>query len=385
MSLDILRGVVMVLMALDHVRDYFHLNAFVSDAENIETTTPFLFFTRFITHFCAPTFIFLAGTSAFLYGKKKTKLETSKFLITRGLWLIFVEIFINNLLWWFDVKYGFINLQVIWAIGLCMIFLGLLIYLPKKILLTISILIIFCHNLLDDITFKGHSFIEVLWYISHQMNGFSISENRMVWFTYPILPWIGVILLGYCFGNLYTKETNTIKRKEILLTVGISSIILFFLLRGINIYGNLTKWEVQDTVAKTLISFFKITKYPPSLVFLLITLGPAFIFLAFIENIQNSISKFFLVFGKVPFFYYILHIFIIHIAAILGLIITGENWQLMILDNETFSSGRLEGYGYSLLTVYLVWIFIILMLYPICKRYMTYKGNNKNKWWLKYL
>ena len=384
-SIDLLRGVVMVIMALDHVRDYFHLNAFVTDPESIETTTPYIFFTRFITHFCAPSFIFLAGTSAYLYGSNKSTFDLSKFLITRGIWLIFVEIFVNNLLWWFDVTYGFINLQVIWAIGLCMILLGLLIYIPRKILLFISIIIIFGHNLLDGFTYNGQSFLEILWYITHQMNGFSISDTRMIWFTYPILPWLGVILLGYCLGYYYTNKYSAKKRKKLLLIIGISSIFLFFLIRGINIYGNLTKWDYQETFAKTVISFFKLTKYPPSLVFLLITLGTAFVFLSLVENTKNKITNFFLVFGKVPFFYYVLHIFVIHFFAIIGLLITGKDWQLMILTNETFSSGKLAGYGYSLVVVYVIWIAIILLLYPICKKYMIYKRDNKDKWWLKYL
>lgn len=164
-SIDILRGLVMVLMALDHIRDYFHLNAFVSDPTNLETTTPILFFTRFITHFCAPVFIFLAGTSAFLYGQKKTKKQLSVFLVTRGLWLIFIEIVVNNFLWWFDISYGFINLQVIWAIGLCMVLLGLLIHLPKKILIILGLLLVFGHNMFDSFTMSGQSFEAILWYI----------------------------------------------------------------------------------------------------------------------------------------------------------------------------------------------------------------------------
>ena len=385
-SIDILRGLVMVIMALDHVRDYFHINAFSGNyPENLESTNMILFGTRFITHYCAPVFVFLAGTSAFLYGQNKSKGQLSKFLITRGLWLVFVEIFINNFLWWFDINFGFTNLQVIWAIGLCMIALGLIIYLPKRLILILGLLIVFGHNALDSIVMKGDSFGSLLWYMLHQGNGFSFGEGHFVSFSYPILPWIGVILLGYCFGEFYKKDTSISLRKKWLLYIGLSATILFFVFRGFNFYADLVPWVSQETTEKTIISFFNASKYPPSLAYLLITLGPALLFLYFIENIKNAITNFLLVFGRVPFFYYILHIFIIHIGAILGLLVTGKDWKLMILDNSTMSSGALQGYGYSLFTVYLIWITIILLLYPVCKKYMKYKANNKDKWWLSYL
>lgn len=385
-SIDILRGLVMVIMALDHVRDYYHINAFTGNyPENMESTNLILFGTRFITHYCAPVFVFLAGTSAFLYGQNKTKGQLSKFLITRGLWLIFVEIFINNFLWWFDITFGFTNLQVIWAIGVCMIVLGVIIHLPKKIILILGLLIVLGHNALDGIVKEGDSIESLFWYFLHQMNGFSYTEGKFLWFSYPVLPWVGVMLLGYCFGELYKKGGAMALRKKWLLYLGISSIALFFVLRGINIYGDLLPWGHQETTEKTIISFFNVSKYPPSLVYLLITLGPALLFLYFIENIKNAITNFLLVFGRVPFFYYMLHILVIHIGAIIGLIITGKDWKLMILDNETMNSGALQGYGYSLLIVYIIWIAIVAILYPICKKYMRYKLNNKDKWWLSYL
>lgn len=376
----------MVIMALDHTRDYFHLNAFYSvNPEDLNTTTPILFFTRFITHFCAPVFIFLAGTSAFLYGQKRTKKQLSKFLITRGFWLIFVEIFINNFLWWFDISFGFINLQVIWAIGLCMVLLGILIHLPKKALILIGLLLIFGHNLFDSIVKEGQSFESIVWYILHQMNGFSISESRTIWFSYPILPWLGVITLGYCFGTFYQKNYSAELRKKWLLYLGLGSIALFLILRMSNIYGDQIMWETQDTVAKTIMSFFKLSKYPPSLLFLLITLGPAFLFLIGIEKVKNKLTDFLLVFGRVPFFYYVIHIFFIHAFAMLGAALAGNDWKNMIITNDVFAQGKLAGYGFSLWIVYLVWIGIVLLLYPICKKYMNYKANNKDKWWLSYL
>ncbi|MDY2588406.1 DUF1624 domain-containing protein [Winogradskyella aquimaris] len=385
-SIDILRGLVMVIMALDHVRDYFHINAFTSNyPENMATTNIFLFGTRFITHYCAPVFVFLAGTSAFLYGQKKTKGELSKFLITRGFWLIFVEIFINNFLWWFDVSFGFTNLQVIWAIGVCMIILGLVVHLPRILILILGLALVFGHNMLDGITKEGTSFEAILWYFLHQSNGIPLTQEKFLWFSYPVLPWIGVIILGYCFGEFYKKGNSLNLRRKWLLYIGFGSIILFFILRGTNLYGDLTPWTYQENTEKTIISFFNATKYPPSLVYLLMTLGPALLFLYGIENIKNRITNFLLVFGRVPFFYYILHILVIHTAAIIGLLITGKDWKLMILDNETINSGILQGYGYSLITVYIIWVILIMVLYPICKTYMRYKLKHKDKWWLSYL
>ncbi len=381
-SIDILRGLVMVIMALDHVRDYYHFNALAGNfPENLETTTISLFFTRFITHYCAPVFVFLAGTSAYLYGAKRTSGELSKFLITRGIWLIIVEIILNNFLWWFDISFGFTNLQVIWAIGFSMIVLGGAIHLPKRIILVVGLLIVLGHNMLDGITFEGRGIVSVLWNILHHPGGFSLSENHFVWFAYPVLPWIGVMLLGYCFGSFYKVGSSITLRKKWLLYLGVSTIVLFFILRTFNIYGDSAHWIEGDTITKTIVSFFKVSKYPPSLLFLLITLGPAFLFLYAIEKIKNKVTDFLLVFGRVPFFYYILHILFVHLGAIIGLLVTGKDWKLMIFD----SNRSLSGYGYSLFTVYIIWIVIIAVLYPFCKRYMRYKANNKDKWWLSYL
>ncbi len=385
-SIDILRGVVMVIMALDHVRDYFHYGAFFSDPTNIETTTPFLFFTRFITHYCAPVFIFLAGTSAFLYGNKKTKPKLFKFLFTRGLWLIFLEVVLNNLIWWFDLSYGFIALQVIWAIGLSMVVLSLLIYLPKKLLLVIGLTLVAGHNLLDKVIAQGDSLDSIIWYILHQFKFLPVGDGQMIAFAYPVIPWVGLIVLGYCFGSFYTKDFNIKVRKKWLLALGLSSIALFFILRGINIYGDLVPWAIQDTSTKTIISFFNVTKYPPSLSYLLITIGPALLFLYGIEKVKNKITNFFLVYGRVPLFYYFLHILVIHVIAIIGLLISGDDWHKMILDSNAWKTGSLAtGYGYSLFVVYMVWFGVIALLYFPCKKYMIYKANNKGKWWLSYL
>jgi uncharacterized membrane protein len=384
-SIDILRGVVMVIMALDHVRDYFYYGSFFNDPTNLATTTPILFATRFITHYCAPVFIFLAGTSAFLYGRKKSKSQLFKFLFTRGFWLILLAIVVNNFVWWFDITYSNIALQVIWAIGLSMIALSLLIFLPVNLLIFIGIIIVGGHNLLDGITYTGQSFEAILWYILHQGGMLSLNANTAVGFYYPVLPWIGVMVLGYCFGTFYDKDFNPETRKKWLLILGFGATMLFFIIRGINVYGDLVPWATQDTTAKTVMSFFKLTKYPPSLVYLLITLGPALLFLYAIERVKNKVTDFFLVFGRVPLFYYFLHVFVIHLLAIFGILIFGGNWQDMILNADVFRNAKLINYGYSLVVVYLVWMFVVGLLYFPSKKYMLYKANNRHKWWLSYL
>ena len=384
-SIDVLRGLVMVIMALDHVRDYFHLGAFISDPLDLTTTNPFLFLTRYVTHFCAPVFVFLTGTSASLYGQSRSKKQLSRFLFTRGLWLIFVEIVIMNFIWWFDPNFGFINLQVIWAIGLCMIFLSGLIYLPYKLLLTIALIIVFGHNTLDSITTTGGSFSSVLWYIVHQQQFLPLGDSRMIGFFYPVLPWIGVMALGYSFGFMYRKGFSGLLRKRYLVLLGISTIILFLFIRFINVYGDLEPWSRQKNFLFTWFSFINVNKYPPSLLYILITIGPTFLVLYLIEGVKSKITGILIVFGRVPFFYYVLHVFLIHSAALLTLIALGKDWKLMILDMTAFTTNKMADYGYSLGIVYLVWVLIVAILYPLCKKYMNYKLGNPEKWWLSYL
>lgn len=375
----------MVIMALDHTRDYFHLGSFFVDPTDIATTTPIFFFTRFITHICAPVFVFLAGTSAFLYGSKKTKPELFKFLFTRGIWLIVLELVVNNFIWTFDLTYSFPILQVIWAIGVSMIFLSILIYLPKKWILIIGLLLVAGHNSLDGIIVQGSSLKSIIWYILHQDQFLVLGPNKMIAFHYPVIPWIGLMALGYCFGTLYNKGYDATKRKKWLLYLGLGSTALFFILRGINVYGDLVPWSNYDSSTKTVLSFFNTTKYPPSLIYLLMTLTPAFLFLYLTENIKNRVSDFFVVFGRVPLFYYFLHVLVIHIAAIIGILIFGGDWQNMILTADVFMNSKLITYGYPLYVVYFIWIALIILLYPFCNKYMIYKVNHKEKWWLSYL
>ena len=377
----------MVIMALDHVRDYTNTGYMFADPTNIDTTTPMLFFTRWITHFCAPIFVFLAGTSAFLYGsKKQSKKDLAKFLFTRGLWLVFIELTVVNFSWTFDINLSVHIFQVIWAIGICMMLLSALIYLPKKILLALGIIIVFGHNLLDGITQQGTEPLSILWYYIHQFNFQIINEGQsMLAIAYPFLPWLGIIILGYCFGYYYQNGFDSKLRKTWLLRLGLGAILLFFILRIVNVYGDLSPWTTQDTLANTVISFFNVTKYPPSLIYTMMTVGPALLFLYGIESIKNRFTDIMLVFGRVPFFYYILHLYLIHIIGIIGLVILGENWQELIMTVDRFKSGYLFNIGFDLWVTYLVWVLVILILFPFCKMYMIYKSKKKDKWWLSYL
>ncbi|MBC3847290.1 DUF1624 domain-containing protein [Winogradskyella echinorum] len=386
-SIDILRGLVMVIMALDHVRDYTNTGYMFADPTNLDSTTPTLFFTRWITHFCAPIFVFLAGTSAFLYGSKKTsKNKLSKFLFTRGLWLVFIELTVVNFSWTFDISLSVHIFQVIWAIGICMMLLAALIYLPKKLLLALGLIIVFGHNLLDGITQHGTEPLSILWYYVHQFNFQVINEgNGLLAIAYPFLPWLGIIILGYCFGYFYQKGFDSKIRKTWLLRFGIGAIVLFFILRFINVYGDLKPWSTQDNFIYTILSFFNVTKYPPSLIYTLMTLGPAFLFLYTIESVKNRFTNMMLVFGRVPFFYYIIHLYLIHLLGMVGLVVLGENWQELVLTVDRFKKGYLFNIGFDLWVTYVVWAVVIIMLYPICKKYMQYKANNKDKWWLSYL
>lgn len=381
-SIDLLKGLVMVIMALDHVRDYFHYSAFFFDATDPEQTTWPIFITRFITHFCAPAFSFLAGTSAFMIGKRKLPAELSSFLFKRGLWLVFVEIIIINFGWKFDINFTHIGLQTIWSLGISMIVLAGLIYLPKKIILALSLVIIFGHNLLDNIHFEGSYF----WSILHEYKQFEFIEGHKVLFAYSLLPWIAVMSLGYCFGSLYDSSFEVKKRKRILNNLGIGSLVLFLILIAINKYGNPVQWTNYGITSKTLMSIFDINKYPPSLLYLLITLGGTFLFLANAEKLKGKVVDFFCVFGRVPFFYYILHIYLIHLIAVFAAEFTGFGWQVMV-SMPTFATRveALKGYGFNLITVYVVWIIVILLLYPLCKKFDNYKQSHKEKWWLSYL
>lgn len=380
-SIDLLKGVVMVIMALDHVRDYFHYSAFMfNPADPTQSTLP-IFFTRWITHFCAPAFSFLAGLSAFIVGKRKSKNELSVFLIKRGIWLIFIELTIVCFGWYFDLQFRTLGLLVIWSLGISMIILAALIYLPRNYILLISLLLICFHNLLDNVHFPGN----VLWSVVHEQMIYKFSGNKILLIGYPIVPWFAVMALGYYFGSLYDKSFDNSKRKKLLNSIGIIAVATFVVLRLANLYGDPKQFKEFGSFSQNLISFLNPNKYPPSLLYLLMTLGATFLFLANSEKLKGRIVNFFCTFGRVPFFYYILHIYIIHIIAMIMAQIAGWGWKKMILSTFIAFEPNMKGYGYSLWIVYVIWISVILLLYPLCKRFDKYKQNHKEKWWLSYL
>jgi uncharacterized membrane protein len=384
-SIDFLRGLVMILMALDHVRMYFALGTWYAEPTNLATTTPLLFFTRWITHFCAPVFVFLAGTSAFLYGmKKENSRELAWFLLTRGLWLIFVELVIVNFAWTFDITYSFRLLQVIWAIGISMVALSALVLLPRSVIFAIGMVLVFGHNLLDPMTVEGSSAQDMLWYTLHQPKAVFV-DDTLINFVYPVLPWIGLMALGYIVGTLYQINVPAEQRKRWLLSIGIGATVLFLLLRGLNVYGEPREWNVHTSPVFTLLSFLNTTKYPPSLHFLLMTMGPALMFLAVIESFANRLPKPVIVFGRVPFFFYILHLYVIHTLAMLLLVYEGRAASEYVMSARNLMSGRLSDFGLRLEAVYVIWVLVVVLSYPICRWYQTYREKNSSKWWLHYL
>jgi len=380
-SIDLLKGLVMVIMALDHVRDYFHYSAFMFDpADPTQSTLP-IFFTRWITHFCAPAFSFLAGLSAFMVGKRKTQNELSAFLLKRGIWLVFIELTIVGFAWYFDFQFRTFGLLVIWSLGISMIVLAALIHLPRTYILIFSLLLICCHNLFDNVHFSGN----VLWSVVHEQIFYKLSDNTQLLIGYPIVPWIAVMALGYYFGALYDKSFDSKKRKKVFNIIGVIAITVFIVLRLTNLYGDPKQFKQYDTLSQDVISFLNPSKYPPSLLYLLMTLGATFLFLANAEKLKGRIVNFFCTFGRVPFFYYILHLYLIHIMALLFAQISGWGWQKFILSTWIGFEPNMKGYGFSLGVVYVVWIGTILLLYPLCKIFDNYKQTHKEKWWLSYL
>ena len=383
-SIDLLRGTVMIIMALDHVRDYFHAGAFQFDPTDLTRTDVPLFFTRWITHFCAPIFTFLAGASAFLNSTKKTPKELSLFLFTRGLWLVFAEMAIITLGWTFNPQYPVLILQVIWALGVSMMVLSVMIYLPRTLILIIGLLLIGGHNLLDATHATDNTpssfFISAL----HERH-FFLGKPFSIMLGYPVIPWIGIMLTGYSFGQLYLPTFDAGKRRKLLTYLGLGAIALFIIIRSIDIYGDPRHWSVQKTPVFTLLSFLNTTKYPPSLLYILMTLGPAMLFLAFAEKPLNRFTEKLVVFGRVPMFFYILHIYLIHVLAVIAAVVSGHKWSDMVLTGWVSMNEQLKGYGYSLVFVYALWIIIIVGVYPLCRRYDNYKRVHRDKWWLSYI
>lgn len=382
-SLDLLRGLVMIIMALDHVRDYFHADAFLFDPTDVNQTNLPLFFTRFVTHYCAPVFIFLAGTSAFLVGQRKSKGELATWLLKRGIWLIIAEFTIIKFGWFFKLDFGYFTLMVIWVLGLSMICLAGIIYLPRIWVIAVSVLGILGHNFLDGLSFQSEP-LAVVWSFLHQFRFNQIGDVTVV-LVYPLIPWVLVMSLGYHFGALYTSDFPAEKRKKLLKQLGAGLIILFVGIRFCNLFGDPVPFVTYDTFSKTIISFLSVSKYPPSALYLFITLGPALLFLAYTEGWKGKFANAITVIGRVPMFYYILHIYFIHLGALGLALATGYTVDDMIIDVFVNFEEGLKGYGVNLGWTYLVWIVLVIGMYPICKWYDQYKQNHRDRWWLTYL
>ena len=369
-SVDLLRGAVMVVMALDHTRDFF--SSIMFDPQDLAQSNAPLFFTRWITHFCAPTFFLLAGTGvglALLRGR--TPAEASRFLLTRGLWLVVLEITVVAIAWRFSFRLWPMQGMVIWALGWSMVCLALVIRLPRAVLITISVAMIAGHNLFDGVTPGSLGAWGYFWFVLHVPGGIS----PWPWILYPLVPWIGVMALGYALADVYRWEAT--RRRRFLLGVGIGATVAFIALRAINGYGNPMPWTTQRSVALSVASFLNVEKYPPSLDYLLMTLGPALVALALLERASGTMARWVSVFGKVPMFYYILHLYLIHALSVAVGLVTNA-------FNAATASGRPPWDGVSLPGVYLVWILVVVLLYFPCRWFAAVKALRRD-WWLSYL
>jgi uncharacterized membrane protein len=384
-SIDILRGIVMIIMALDHTRDFFHQSAMTADPLNPETTFPWLYFTRWITHFCAPAFVFLSGISAFLVAQRRSRKEASLFLIKRGFWLVLVEVIIVTFGITFNPNYNFIILQVIWAIGWSMIFLGIVSWISPKLVLALGLLLFFGHNMLDYVSFPQTGTAAITWNLFLRASGFvfPLDSSHFVGVFYAILPWTGVMFMGYSIGRWYQKDFPAARRKQLLLATGFGLILLFIVFRATNLYGNPFPFKSGGDFTYNLLSFLNTNKYPPSLLYLAMTLGPSCIMLALLENVRAGWTNFVSVYGKVPFFYYIIHFYLIHLICMVVFFATGHTTDQIVDPNLPFLFRPLN-FGYGLWTVYAIWISVILLLYYPCKWFSQYKNRHK-EWWLSYV
>jgi uncharacterized membrane protein len=363
---------VMVLMALDHVRDFFTDVRF--DPLDLSQTSAPLFLTRWITHFCAPTFVLLAGVSAYLTGRHCTRAQLSWFLFTRGLWLVVLEVTLMSLVWTFNVRYDHgLFLQVIWAIGVSMLVLALLVHLPLRATAALSIVVICGHNLLDGIEPQSLGAWGPLWSLLH-VSG----PIPHAFVAYPLIPWIAVLSLGYCLGAAF--DTDSQHRKQWFIYLGAASLTAFVLLRMTNLYGNPTDWSLQSTTLLTLLSFVNVHKYPPSLLYLLLTLGTGLLLLAAFEATHTKLGEVLRTFGRVPLFFYVMHIALAHLAA--GITAFAMGYGAALLGDDIFQAPQQWGFG--LPVVYLAWALAIATLYPACRWFAAVK-RRRDDWWLSYL
>jgi uncharacterized membrane protein len=384
-SIDTVRGFVMVIMALDHVRDYFHIEAFNFNPTDMERTSVALFFTRWITHICAPSFVLLSGVSARLGLEKRTKKELSIHLLTRGLWLILLEVTVIRFGLVFNLYYDFTLFLVIWAIGMSMVVLSALIFLGERTVLVIGLILVVGHNALDGIRLQAGENGFALWTFLHQNGLVQVSSDRFFVVSYSLIPWLGIMLVGYGIAHWFTREFDPKVRATYLLRAGILSIVLFVFLRLLNVYGDPAPWSTQKNLIFTVMSFLNCTKYPVSLLFTLMTVGITFLLLWLMERSKDLNIKPLIVFGRVPLFYFILHFYLAHLLSLALMMITsGQSLGSIDFHFSKGFGGIPPNTGVTLPWVYVAWIVIVLLCYPLCKKYNEFKSRN-NYWWLSYV
>lgn len=381
-SVDVVRGVIIILMALDHSRDFF--GDLAADPTNLAATTAPLFFTRWITHFCAPAFFLLTGTSAYLARERFTKPELARFLVSRGLWLIFLELTVMRLALQFNIDYQLTVVTVLWALGWAMIALAALVWLPLSAIAAIGAVMVLGHNLLDGIAASRFGALAPLWTILHAP-GLIVNNGRaMVLVTYVLVPWIGVTALGFALGRLLRLEETV--RRSWLLRLGLGLTVAFVLLRFANVYGDPARWSEQSSPLWTMMSYLNTSKYPPSLLFLLMTLGPVLLLLRLFDGSVPAALRPALIIGKVPLFFYVLHFFLIHLLAVAASFLrygrVDEMFRSPDLAHFPFSAP--PGWGASLPVIYAVWVGVLLIMFALCRWYAGVKSRS-SAWWLGYL
>ncbi|HVW96383.1 MAG TPA: heparan-alpha-glucosaminide N-acetyltransferase domain-containing protein [Mucilaginibacter sp.] len=385
-SIDILRGLIMLVMTLDHCREFIHFQGPKFEPTNMATTTVVLFFTRWFTHYCAPVFVFLSGVSAYLAGIKRSGNELAMFLMKRGLWLIVADAIVISFMFNLDPSFKGIILEVLWAIGGSMIILGLLKLLraPLWLISTVGGIIFFGHNLTNLVQLPQTGAGSILLRVFLTAPAvFAPTANHLILEAYAVLPWTGVMLIGYTFGSFYRDAFDALRRRKILLIAGIALTGLFILLRLINAYGDPATWSPQRNGMHTLLSFLNTTKYPPSLMYLCMTLGPALMILSWVEGGQNKFAAACRVYGGVPFFYFVVHLYLVRLIYIILTAVSGIN-IFSVKSPEAPFVAQAPGFGYPLWVVYLVWILVIVILYFPCRWYGNYKRTHR-QWWLSYL
>ena len=384
-SIDVLRGAVMLIMALDHTRDFLHNAGINGDPTDMATTTPILFFTRWITHFCAPNFVFLSGISAYLAGQRRTGSELSAFLIRRGLWIICVELVLISFVFSLNPLYNYFVLQVLWAIGFSMIILGLLVRTNLTVIGITGALIFFGHNILDYLQLPKTGIGNTLFRLFFTAQGtvLQLNPTHFIFDLYAVGPWLSIMLLGYVCGVLFKPSFDAQRRRKILLYTGLCAVSAFVILRLINHYGDPSPWSVQRNGVYTTLSFFNVSKYPPSLLYSTMTIGTGLIVLSLTENAFGKFATILKVYGSVPFFYYIPHFYLIRLISVITFFATGHTVSQIVTPNSPFLFSATNS-GFNLGVVYLFWFGVIATLYFPCRWFSKYKQTHK-QWWLSYL